>query len=241
MAEQKRSGRGKGVPYHPLVEALASDPNQPPKPATRLFGYPGPAADSKSTRLWLDLDLSSYVDVPNDAILHSQTLDNEEGTILWVDPAATLTHSTPQAQEVQAEFLGGAIAQRNLAGASAAAGLGTLEATVATVCKPTLARTVCILPTEFPGCRVSYDIPCVTRNLPCQSRGFACISVNVRCPTDPVLCDPIQTLRCITAGVPCTETVIQPESVGRCPTPWTDIRTVDTPIIDQIGPFRPQR
>ncbi|HVD39715.1 MAG TPA: hypothetical protein VNC16_01770 [Solirubrobacterales bacterium] len=228
------------MPYHPLVEALASDPSQPPKPATRLFGYPGPAADSKSTRLWLDEELSSYVDVPNDAILHSKTLDDDAGTILWVDPTATLTHGSPGAQEVQAEFLGGTIAQRNLAGAAPAAGLGTLEATIATVCRPSLARTACILPTDL-GCKVSYNIPCVTRQLPCQSRGFVCISVNVRCPTDPMLCDPIQTLRCISPGVPCIETTIQPESVGVCPPPETGIRTVDTPIVNQIGPFRPQR
>lgn len=121
MPEPKRSGRAKAVPYHPLVEALASDPTQPPKPATSLFGFPGPAAAAKSTRLWLDLGLTSYVDVPDDAILHSRTLDDEEGTILWVDPAATLSYSTPPQQQVQADFLAGSIAQRNLAGAPAAA------------------------------------------------------------------------------------------------------------------------
>src|SRR5690349_17342997 len=110
MAEKKRSGGGKDIPHHPLVEALASDPNQPPEQATKLFGFPGPAADAKSTRLWLDADLTSYVDVPDDAIVHSQTLENDQGTILWVEPSATLTHSTTRSQEVQAEFLGGSIA-----------------------------------------------------------------------------------------------------------------------------------
>jgi hypothetical protein len=240
MADQKRSGRNKGVPYHPLVEALASDPNQPPRPATRLFGFPGPAADSKSTRLWLDEELSSYVDVPDDAILHSKTLDDDAGTILWVDPNATLTHSAPQAQEVQAEFLGGAIAQHNLPGAPAG-GLGTLERTIATVCRHTIARTVCVPPTDLLGCRVSHNIPCVTRDLPCQSRTFVCPSVSAPCPTDPALCDPIHTLRCISPAIPCIETAIKPESIAGCPTPCSEIRTVDTPIVNQIGPFRPQR
>jgi hypothetical protein len=114
MADRKRSRSAPSVPYHPLVEALASDPNQPPKPATRLFGYPGPAADPKSTRLWLDTDLSSYVDVPDAAILHLQTLDGDRGTILWVDPEARLGYSNIKSEEIQAEFLRGAIARANL-------------------------------------------------------------------------------------------------------------------------------
>jgi hypothetical protein len=240
MAEQKRSARSKGVPHHPLVEALASDPNQPPKPATRLFGFPGPAADSKSTRLWLDEELSSYVDVPDEAILHSQTLAEDRGTLLWVDPAATLTHGASGAQEVQAEFLGGAIAQRNLAGAPAPAP-GALEATIATVCtrtqtQLTLARTICN-PTEGPPCGPSFNVPCV-------SKWIVCISVNIPCQTEPVVCDPIRTLRCITVGVPCIEpTQVASVGGGFCP-PWTDTRTINTTIVnptitEQIGPFRP--
>ncbi len=120
MAEKRRSGRGKGVPNHPLVEALASDPSKPPERATKLFGFPGPAADADTTRLWLDADLTTYVDVPNDAIIHSQTLENDQGTVLWVDPAAKLTYSSTQSHEVQAEFLGGSIAERNLGAATPA-------------------------------------------------------------------------------------------------------------------------
>ncbi len=75
-------GRSRGIPHHPLPAALAADPSKPPQRATRLFGYPGPAAAAKSTRLWLDADLMSYVDIPDAAILHWQTLDGDRGTIL---------------------------------------------------------------------------------------------------------------------------------------------------------------
>ncbi len=233
MAEQKRSGRSKGVPHHPLVEALASDPNQPPKKATRLFGYPGPAADAKSTRLWLDTELTSYVDVPDDAILHSQTLDNDEGTNLWVDPAATLTQSATQEQEVQADFLAGSIAQGNLAGARPNIDWGpqwpTIERTIATVCRPTLERTNCPPPTVQPPCGASYNVPCL-------SKGIVCISVNTRfCPTDPPICEPFHTRQVAI----CYRTPI--ESFGRCPTPWEHVETIETPIINQIGPFRPRQ
>jgi hypothetical protein len=123
MAERRSGGkgsrRGKGIPHHPLVEALAPDPTQPPRRATRLFGFPGPAADAGSTRLWLDLDLTSYVDVPDEVILHSQTLENEQGTVLWVESEAQLTYSTARSEEVQADFLTGSIAEGNLSTAAA--------------------------------------------------------------------------------------------------------------------------
>jgi hypothetical protein len=114
MADRKRSRSGSSVPYHPLVEALASDPDKAPKRAARLFGYPGPATDPKSTRLWLDAGLSRFVDVPNAAVLHRQTLDGNRGTVLWVDPDARLEYSDASSHEVQAKFLGGAITESNL-------------------------------------------------------------------------------------------------------------------------------
>src|ERR1700754_3167830 len=123
MADEKRSG-SKGIPHHPLVAALASDPSKPPEKATKLFGYPGPAAEKGSLRLWLDTDLTTYVDVPDAAILHSQTLPDDQGTWLWVDPAATLTVSSTQSHEVQADFLGGSIAEGNLAAAAPVGGIG---------------------------------------------------------------------------------------------------------------------
>jgi len=201
MADQRRSGRGKGgIPHHPLVEALASDPNQSPQPATRLFGYPGPAADSKSTRLWLDLDLTSYVDVPNEAIVHHQTLENDQGTILWVEPSATLSHATTQSQEVEAEFLGGPISQAHLAAAAppAVGGFGGLNwgggrlQTLGIACPGpnSFAWSPCP-PTDLVPCRVSANIPCTTRDVGCQpvsigcpSRAFCPPSRDFRCPTD---------------------------------------------------------
>src|SRR5690242_12317049 len=117
MREQRRSSRGGGggggggrdVPTRALVEARAPDAAQPPEKAVRLYGYPGPSTDAGATRLYLDQDLSSYVEVPKDAIRHSQTLENDAGTILWVDPKASIRHSTTQSHEVQADFLSGGI------------------------------------------------------------------------------------------------------------------------------------
>src|SRR5215203_1817573 len=186
MAEQRRSGRGKGIPHHPLVEALAADPSKPPEKATKLLGFPGPAAEAKATRLWLDADLTTYVDVPDEAIVHSQTLESDQGTILWVEPDATLTYSSTQSQEVQAEFLGGSIAEGSLGGAPPAPG-GSQEGVGYKV-------------TEQIGCGPvpSFDwAPCQETHWPrCMGlASFVC--------TSPPRCYPITVQRCISQGIPC--------------------------------------
>jgi hypothetical protein len=258
---QGRSARSKGVPHHPLVEALASDPSSPPQRATKLFGFPGPAADAKATRLWLDLDLTGYVDVPDDAILHSQTLENEEGTYLWVDPTATLTHSGAQSHEVQAEFLGGSIAERNLGGAAPAAGPGIYPTLATTGCRvpsidictvvPELcghqivsARTAC--PTVAPVCGHlrSAATHCPTVEPMCHRR----VSVATRCPTVEPLCNPMLSAatRCPTVEPTCgpvPSVAIHCMSFGRCPS-VVDVCTSwgcgDTMVCnDPVGPFKP--
>lgn len=240
---QGKSGRGKGVPHHPLVEALASDPNSPPRKATQLFGYPGPAADAKATRLWLDLELTGYVDVPDEAILHSQTLEDDQGTYLWVDPEATLTYSSAQSHEVQADFLGGSIAERNLAAAAPAAGIANIQ-TVATVCRRTLGIACTHVP-ELCGHRApSTVVHCASRDVICAqivSARTACptvepmcpprLSAVPRCPTVEPMCGPVLSAagRCPTVG-PC------PSAVDACPT-W--ICEPTTGCNDPVGPFKP--
>jgi hypothetical protein len=244
MPEQKRSSRTKGVPHHPLVEALAPDPGRPPTKATRLFGYPGAAADSKSTRLWLDPELSSYVDIPDDAILHHRTLDDEEGTILWVDPAATLTHSAPREQEVQAEFLGGAIAQGNLAGAAPSGVPPQIDISVQVICQTGgftsrlwecwYTRNLICRYSRLPACRAALDVPVAEVDRQRATLGFDCNSLYPPCNTDWRGCRPFRTLICPTPH--CIPEKIS--AVGGCEpeTGWGV-----TPVVDQVGPFRPQQ
>ncbi len=242
MAERRSGKSGKGIPHHPLVEALASDPSKPPEKATRLFGLPGPAAEAGSTRLWLDHDLTSYVDVPDEAIVHSQTLDNDQGTHLWVEPDAKLTFSTTQSQEVQADFLGGSIAERNL---STSARRPRLDIPWDEGLKFTIWSynwRECVPETVDPPCRVSVNLPCPSRQLPCQtpdwpctSRGIICETPAFPCHTEPPRCPEQSNLRCPTPAVPCTpEAVVSP--VGACDEP----RGGAGPVVDPVGPFRPR-
>ncbi len=194
MPDGKGSG-SKGIPHHPLVAALASDPGKPPTNATKLFGYPGPAAEKGATRLWLDHDLTTYVDIPGDAILHSQTLPDDQGTYIWVDPEAKLTYSSTQSHDVQADFLGGSIAARNLAGApvgiGGVGGGGARTTAVAAICS--LSAGCSVLPncgeSSFPDCPSTVEAICgethptpatVCTHLPeCPQQ----VSVPTNCPT----------------------------------------------------------
>jgi hypothetical protein len=183
MAEQRRGSRSSGdIEPHPLVEALASDPSKPPTRATRLAGLPGRAADDTAVRLWLDADLTSFVDVPKDAIRHSQKLPDDQGTILWVDPEATLSYSSVQAHDVQASFLSGAISQQYLAGAAAGAPVpGPAPPAPQTIACPSLdiCPSVEVCPTRVPVC--THVTPCgATQVAPCPTHT---VSVCVICPT----------------------------------------------------------
>jgi hypothetical protein len=196
-----KSGRSKGakvVPHHPLVEALASDPNQPPTPAVRLFGFPGPATDPDSTRLWLDTRLQSFVDIADEAILHSRTLPDEEGTLLWVDPTASLTMSTSHAEEVQAQFLAGSIAEKVLPAVAAldrVKGAWTPTIWEPYFCNPTpvsfIERCTATIPplceTLNPWkCKVKTDEPLGGPTGPPVTRSADCPSVNTPCnPVGP--------------------------------------------------------
>jgi len=263
MAEQRRSG-GKGIPHHPLVEALASDPNQPPEQATKLFGYPGPAANAKSTRLWLNLDLSSYVEVANDAIVHSQTLDNDQGTILWVEPGTTVTHSTTQSQEVQAEFLGGSIAEQNLAAAPAGVEWGSPMGgfTGETRAFPCAPRPLSIdwgtCNSRLGPCPADSRIPCPPESvqLPCGS--WICPppeTFRPPCPQDSPFCPESVFALCPpkSIGIACTfePRLCDPQAISAFPPCERQITDWETPVVNPatpvlraaaaVGPFRPAR
>jgi len=205
---QPRRRAAANIKPHPLVEALVPDPSQPPVKATRLFGYPGAGTDDGTTRLYQDLDLTSFVDIPNDAILHSQTLENDAGTLVWVDPSATVRHSTVQSHEVQADFLSGGIQEAHLAAAAGMEGIRAAPGLMPTptlhtmcfICQPTIG-TPCppslgIACTYAPPCHVvSYAVPCATRA--CPSLQAPCVSIGIVCPF------PTREPRCRSVGFRC--------------------------------------
>jgi hypothetical protein len=196
-------GSSKSKPAtHPLVEALNPDPARPPQPSVKLFGLPGPAPDADHTRLWLDEGLSSYLDVPNGAILYSKTLPDDAGTVVWVAADAALTHGSVSSHETQASFLTGELAATHLAGAAGAAGATAPGAipvhplpTIPSACGPCITHIApCTHPPACPALTVSPSAcgPCITETCP-QTYLGPCLSNPAICPPTRVPPCPLQS------------------------------------------------
>jgi hypothetical protein len=233
MADQRRS-RPKIEP-HPLVEALVPDAGKPPERTTKMHGYPGASPSAGATRLWLDLDLTSYADVPDEAILYSRTLPDDEGTLLWVRADAPISYGSVSSHEAQAEFLAGGITATHL-GAAAGGGMGFPALPTLLGCPPPTLLS-CPPPTlfpcgytVFPGCPppptlshtllpccpppTLYPVQCPTHTIACKP------SVLIRCPSTLTIC-PTQTALChVTTTVACKPSVVLlcPSQQLICPT-----------------------
>jgi hypothetical protein len=190
----------KGPDVNPLVAALNPDPAQPPRRTYKLWGLPGPSPSSAQTRLWLDGELTSYVDVPNDSIAYSKTLDDDAGTILWVDADAPVTFGSVAERTPQADFLSGSITASHLA-AAAAGGVAPTPA-------------VAPLPSLVPCAGPTHPI-CATVQTECLPHTVvACPSVAILCPTHVVGCPSVPVGAC-----PPPHTVVACPSVQVvCPT-----------------------
>jgi hypothetical protein len=55
-----------------------------------IFGCPSPA-DSETTLVMVDQDMTSYVQFPTAAILHTASLPDDGGAIFWLPASTKLT------------------------------------------------------------------------------------------------------------------------------------------------------
>ena len=98
--KRKRTAKGatkgvkKGGPQIALddwVARLVPDPKDTPG-LQLLSGYLGASPEERHVRLYLDEELSRYVDIPEEAIRHTRELPPEQsplgGSLLWVDRGA---------------------------------------------------------------------------------------------------------------------------------------------------------
>lgn len=130
MEEQKETdGGAKELKQDRLVEKLLLDLSQEHPDVRILVGYVGRSSQPEYWRLYLTPVLDVYVEIPQDAIVHSQSLANEQnpmgGTMLWVkhDTDVVLCRRTNLRQR-QGQFLSGEIVsqadRRGMTGAEAA-------------------------------------------------------------------------------------------------------------------------
>jgi hypothetical protein len=105
-----------------FVGKLVADPRQPPN-TLLLTGFLGASSDEGHTRLYFDPQLSDYVEIPDDAILHKQDvpagLSPLGASYVWVRRDATLIHGPIGPDRLKASFLEGRVARDHAAAAAA--------------------------------------------------------------------------------------------------------------------------
>jgi hypothetical protein len=135
--------------------ANVSDPKNVPD-VMLLYGYLGASSEEGHERLYLSPDLTNYVEVPRDAVLHQMAAPKEQdphgGVTLWVKKDAKLIYKMAPAAEALAHYFAGAV--------QAAAG----QAAAAPAVRPTP-------PVTIVGPCLSYHVTCMhfcTHITPCH-------------------------------------------------------------------------
>lgn len=109
---QQSSSAKQELRQHELVDRLRPDPSQQ-QPLTVLSGFLGHSPQAGHWRLYLTPTLDDYVEIPEEDIVHSQSLGPEQsalgGTMIWVRSATPLQYTRTRSRQIQAEFLQGAI------------------------------------------------------------------------------------------------------------------------------------
>jgi len=183
-----------------LIAKLVKDPKAPPD-ALLLSGFLGASSEDDHTRLYLTATLDDYVEIPSDAILHTQEIPKDQsplgGTLLWIKKDAELIHGKVGPNRTKAKFLEGRI-QQEFVRAQAAVGIGVdippslplgpgCPTHFIQAC-PSLAQGFCP-PSQIP-------IGCPTHHPPCTIAGpgcptlihTVCTCVGPACPTHAAPC-----------------------------------------------------
>jgi hypothetical protein len=200
----------KGPKQDELVAKLVKDAQAPPD-VLLLSGFVGTSSEEGHTRLYFDPQLSDYVEIPNDAILHAQEVAKDQsplgGTLLWIKKDAVLVHGKVGPNRPKAKFLEGRIQQEFLKGRAAAAAQP----------QPIGGNPLTQLGA---GCPTSSPLVCTVQGETCPTTDGACTVVGLNCPTQQVFCTSIGpgcqvfTPPPLTFNPPCT---VAPQ----CPPPKT--------------------
>ena len=161
MAESKR------FKEHPILAKLGADPGKEAERTVRLMGYVGRSGKEGSIRLYPALDdLSQYIEIREEDIVHSEdvpdTVMEHGASSLWVKGSAELVHHQAQTETVQAQFLGGGIAQENLRDfpGSAAGQIHLVPTIYHATCRYVTCFRTCVFKTCYGTCHFSCFATC---------------------------------------------------------------------------------
>jgi hypothetical protein len=180
-----------------FIAKIVKDPKNPPE-TLMLTGFIGASSEEGHTRLYSDAGLGNYVEIPNDAILHTEPAgdDGLGASYVWIKRDAVLIHGPAGSQRPKGTFLEGPIMQQHLGAAAPAPGGNPRSDFVACnswICPPTpncpksdfahCASWICP-PTPHAHCPPSLPLLCMTVHCP---------------PTPHAHCPPSLPLLCMTA------------------------------------------
>jgi len=213
-----------------FVSQVVKDPKSPPD-VLLLQGFPGASSEKGHTRLYFDPQLTGYVEIPDDAILHSRELDSDQsplgGSYVWIKRDAQVLQGGAGTGRIKAAFLEGPI----LGGGGGIPGPdwpGTPYPYPNTLLCPS--RIVCPTPScptrPWTGCPIVYPTPtCPSKVLVCPTalprchtisdcltRTPGCFTHQALCPTKPLQCGGLPT-----ALPGCLNTAVCPSAVDACP------------------------
>jgi hypothetical protein len=146
-----------------FVRRIVTDPKNVPD-VMLLYGYLGASSEEGHERLYLNPDLSNFVEVPKTAILHQAQATKEQdpnaGVTLWVKKDAKLIYKMAPAQQAAQQALAYYFAGAIQAGAGAA---------TPPIPQQTLPQALCPAPTIIEAaCPATQAGPCPTRIATCH-------------------------------------------------------------------------
>ena len=169
----------KKLTFSKFVSEVVKDPKTPVE-TLLLHGYVGESSEAGHTRLYFDPQLSSYAELPDDAILHSQEIPAAEsplgGTYVWIKRDAQVIHGQPAPARQKGTFLEGPLM----------AGANIPPPSAPIICLPTLLGCP---HTQLHGC--PPPTPPVLCQHPTPLHGCPLPTAPTQCcppPTPPVIC-----------------------------------------------------
>jgi hypothetical protein len=211
-----------------FVGEVIKDPKAPTA-ALLLYGYPGESSETGHTRLYFDPQLSHYVEIPDDAILHSQDAPSTQsplgGTYVWIKSDAQVIHSQPSPKRQKGSFLEGGIVGGQMGSTMA-------DCPATHVCLPPTTHCTnppyCVHPhtpncpphTPLHGCLPPPTLHCP----PLTVHGPECPAQTINCPTRFPVCgigDPVAGVQTMQAFCPYPTAYCPPPHTYHCPPPHT--------------------
>jgi hypothetical protein len=125
MATKLGQGKSGGPKQDPLVDQLSPEPDSA-GPFVLLYGFVGKSPQDGNFRLYSTPKLDEFAEIRSEDVHHSEPLTPAEsalgGSRVWLKPGSVFKHTVVTSRQVQADFLGGAIASRHMGAAAPSGG-----------------------------------------------------------------------------------------------------------------------